>query len=346
MLMKSLGWGLTGGISLGIVYGLVAFWFLSLSIGLLAGLIATFVALLALIFVDIVKKKNDTIKFSSKFFILLILGTLLGAYFSHFGACSGESCGYAHLFFFMIIGAVFILGIMVLFIVEMILHFKEKGNSQEKQISVEEEKNEAYAWFTGAIILILAIILAVIWFLNLGGLDNCISISHQYGEQCYNRMVEKARDPSLCDETKNLDMKEICYSEVSGLTGDYSLCEKLTLSSYKNNCYINAYKSKKDDPLLCEKVSDTAERQKCYYLVAVTTGDPKYCEMSKDYDVAYMADDCYTKIAEMKKDPSYCEKAKYPHWCYAFYAGVTKDSSVCERIQYPDTKNQCYDSSK
>lgn len=120
------------------------------------------------------------------------------------------------------------------------------------------------------------------------------------------------KDPKECDKLGQID-RDRCYQDLARVLKDQSICEKL--SNSKHRCYWNLAVSMeredlcelapftqaciaiaKRDSSLCNDIWEKIERSKCYYNIAILTGEPTTCEAIKEKEsvkfCTYLAKEC------------------------------------------------------
>ena len=119
---------------------------------------------------------------------------------------------------------------------------------------------------------------------------------------CYSAYAYDTDDISVCSMLKSTDDKDECMYEFVGYyntpPGGWSICEQLTDEDYKNSCYYYAA----DDTLdlsYCDKMSDKYSsiywmKSECYDNIASQKNDPTICEGLSDEEDR---DDCYYEYA-------------------------------------------------
>lgn len=105
-----------------------------------------------------------------------------------------------------------------------------------------------------------------------------------------------------CNAIKEIDNRDLCYSNIAGDSGNVSICKKINTVAYKDVCFSNVG-VKNQDAALCEQSG--SQRDFCLDKVAIARGDLTLCDILSDKE--YDKPTCYLRIAENKKDPSICQ---------------------------------------
>ena len=78
-------------------------------------------------------------------------------------------------------------------------------------------------------------------------------------------------------------IREQCYSNVAEIKGDLSICEKISDSDNKDICYANVAVVQ-DDLAICDMILSD-ERWYCYYFIALNREDVSICETIEDQNI-------------------------------------------------------------
>lgn len=343
--MKNVGWGISGGLILGILYGVLSGFFLGFSISLIIGISAVFIALISTLFLNYHDNQDNTTNKENKLFILTLVSTALGFYFAHFGSCSGESCGYATLFNWMIVGFIFSILIIISFVISVVSHFK---NKEEDNNTVGEGSSKNAKWIL-VIVVALLIILVAVWFLQFAGANECTKIASQSGKDyCFKGLAERNKDSSLCEKVVLKDNKNQCYNNLAQTMNDINLCTKV-VDQYNTAVYCYGYVGA--DPRICEQVRDSDNRLECYKVRGVSRGNESICQVMSDTS---KISDCVNfvsnSMAKGKRDYSLskCKSVEWEgtDWCYVGEARFNNDITLCDYIKADYPKQYCLDQFK
>lgn len=92
--------------------------------------------------------------------------------------------------------------------------------------------------------------------------------------ECYLDLAIEKKDLSLCDKSLS---QNYCYREVAKLKKESILCEKISDSFNRDSCYLGVAEARKEVDL-CEKISDLKAKNFCFYAIAEATKNPNLCE--------------------------------------------------------------------
>lgn len=182
-------------------------------------------------------------------------------------------------------------------------------------------------------------------YLNVAEYRKDYAICNRLGQEgdryfCYFKVAETKKDLSICEKipssedklqiswffmneayekigpkttwgVKPVDIKDLCYKEISVLEKNINLCEEIKDLAQKDNCYLELVSLLKDS-ILCKKISDQTKKDSCYfeldhsvpylgvYSVSINKEVQDYYKLSVDYGALIEAD---PKIQKPAVDP-------------------------------------------
>ena len=331
--MRNLDYGITNALALGLIFSLIAIPTTGLSLGNVIVILSFGVLLLASVFTHLAKKETP-LKINNRinFLFALIFGTIVSLYTIHLrGISVGDGSGLEFLWIIQYTVIIFIVGIVIT--------FTKISNSNENEFDLEKKPTSKIQ-----ILIFIFALLALVLAYPYVGSENCVYISEQYknGNPCFRAYVNNEGDVSLCDKTRDLEWRNICYIRLSKSTDDHSICGKITFSQeYKEACYEN-HLGEGNTLDLCNNLNEPKNKEKCYYYYAVSSEDSSYCEKaSSDGARSHTISSCYSKIASSTGEISLCEKTRFPNQCYPSVALKREDPSICENSEFSDEKYWC-----
>jgi hypothetical protein len=164
---------------------------------------------------------------------------------------------------------------------------------------------------------------------------------------CISKVAIESECNVVCDNIKDINIREMCQMSVAGSTKNASICEGMR-PDYQDNCYSDVGLATKDLSI-CEKINNSDMRDRCYSDVAIYHRDTSICDKTK---IPGEKEWCVERIAVAKKDPELCDRIEnggnlsyfgQPNatlatrdLCYGATAEVTKDVSLCGKIDPKD----------
>lgn len=120
---------------------------------------------------------------------------------------------------------------------------------------------------------------------------------------CIINLAKETGDFNLCENSLNLEEKQICYEKLSFLTKNPTLCENT-----KNQSYCYTYLAVNlDNIILCQKTENT---DKCIFETSVKNNNYNYCYQTNNSNL------CIYSYAVQKKDITLCNlSGKYNQSC-------------------------------
>ena len=341
--MKSLRKGVIGGLILGAIYGVLSGWILGFSTSLIIGIIAVLIPLIFLLFS---RDENQNSNSAFNLFVMAIVGTALGFYFTNFGTGSfhSESYGWALFFNWVILGLMFGLLIVFSFINSF---FKRNRNNIEEGTIINSEVNKNNRVFLA--IIFLVILLIGIWVFQFAGANECEKVSGQDGkDRCYMDVAKRNKNPQICESVVNLQAKNDCYNNLAQSLKDITLCTKIvdTINrSYNTLIYCYSYLVGYIDPnyKLCEQINNQKSKLECHAAQAIDREDKSICQLMDDKSKISDCENIVLSYQGIGDLPS-CEKAEFPNDCYYSIATSVKDPTICDKISNYNHKFTCYGS--
>ena len=120
---------------------------------------------------------------------------------------------------------------------------------------------------------------------------------------CIINLAKETGDFNLCENSLNIEEKQICYEKLSFLTKNPVLCENTQNQSY---CYTYLAVNL-DNIILCQK---TENNDKCIFETAIKNNNYNYCYQTNNPNL------CIYSYAVQKKDLALCNNSgKYNSTC-------------------------------
>lgn len=151
-------------------------------------------------------------------------------------------------------------------------------------------------------------------------------------------------ETKYCDEIRTYlgigesEMKGACYAFIVEKKKDPSICETIPDNDAKEYCYLGAAKAT-NDAKYCGMISEERNRDTCFSNYASSTGKWKYCA-----NITYSPkrDNCFMAASIIAKDPEGCETIPKKDECLQNVADALGDVSVCARITSDALMDGCY----
>jgi hypothetical protein len=119
---------------------------------------------------------------------------------------------------------------------------------------------------------------------------------------CYREVGVALKSLSICDKAGSL--RYACYSDIATATKDLALCKSIPAQSggIRDYC-IEYWAEQKLDASVCQDISNSYDRNMCYYNIALKSNNVLLCGKMDTYK-----DKCYYDFSIKNKDISLCEK--------------------------------------
>jgi len=151
---------------------------------------------------------------------------------------------------------------------------------------------------------------------------------------CYLYAMGKYNDPKICKTFEEADtghLTDFCYDDIIHLYNDKQFLPEY---NYSNESGIKIYAILNNDTNMCELLTETYNRDNCYFKIAISNDDVQTCDnIEKDSD----RDTCKAIIS---KDIEACSEIttmtkwnnSYNDKCYQNMAYKTLDPELCNNL--------------
>ena len=127
------------------------------------------------------------------------------------------------------------------------------------------------------------------------------SQSYSFEDICITGIAGKHENITLCRKVSS-DQRRSCYAFVAEVANNPELCAEA--GTQKDQCY-EQYSRDRQDPSVCDKISDINNKDSCYNNAANMIGDPTLCDKIRSVN---QKDSCYRNMASRFADSIYCNK--------------------------------------
>ena len=145
--------------------------------------------------------------------------------------------------------------------------------------------------------------------LSSGDAESCtqigdVAMRYNCNNQVYSALALQRGDPTLCARMEYYDasskqlLADNCVLAVSMNRSDTSMCDYIVNDTLWERC------SSIGTAVDCDLLTDSNQRNVCYYSAAIDSGNPADCGRVPGES---LRDNCYYQIAVQKMDPSICD---------------------------------------
>lgn len=151
----------------------------------------------------------------------------------------------------------------------------------------------------------------------------------------YQKPTNKPDPVELCEKISFGNDKYTCLALVNK---DELICDKISETYARDRCYKSTFEAKGvSSSSVCEKLESAFSKEKCFDELGVKMLDPLLCEKAKSIceeevqsgrtDTVCIADGCLSEVAQAKKDITICEKIDDKYYKnVSCYIGIAEET--------------------
>lgn len=168
-------------------------------------------------------------------------------------------------------------------------------------------------------------------------------------DECINHFALKDQVPGLCEKIVESDKRQICFLKLSRQLDDITLCQMFKGAPHTVPCY--SYFTSRNDSSICLKLTDDERRGYCLKVVAQNTKDIEPCHLinSSGWKAG-----CYKLFVDDVRQKEVCESIPrgspedggsttlpVRDTCFLNLAFNRKDPMICDRIESLTDRRYC-----